>query len=79
SILYFKFEGKGFYSPFHMKITGFIVLLYLIAIPFLVQYLGRQTSCLITIFLLLTTHLILATSLLIAVNKFRKGKLKLSH
>lgn len=75
--LYIGFYGKGFYTPLHIKATGFIPMLYVFFVPLIFHYLGKDSAKFITIFVAASTYVFLVTSAFIAIYKFKRGQIKL--
>ena len=76
--IYFYFYKGGFDSPFHMKVSGFGLLIYLFLIPILVQFYGVETEKDLTLFAFLLAWLMLLVSLRAVYKKSQAGKITVS-
>lgn len=76
-ILYIAFYGKGVYSPSHIKVTGFIPMIYILFIPFIFEYLGKDLAKFITIGVAATTYFALVLSVFVAIYQFKKGQIEI--
>jgi len=72
--IYTKFYAKTYYNPFHLKIIGWIPLIYFFLIPVFVENFGRTATYLATWIVLAGTYVPLLVSVVIAIIQFKKGK-----
>jgi cardiolipin synthase len=77
--IYVKFYNNSYYLPAHIKLTGFIPMLYIFLIPFSVQYFGEKTTDIATLSIIGGTYAILLVSVIVAIPRLKKGKLKMAE
>lgn len=77
--MYVGIKTRGIYTPKHIKLTGFIPMIYIFFIPILVHQFSQRAADIVTWAILGSTYLALIVSAIVAVVLLRKGKIQATH
>jgi cardiolipin synthase len=77
--LHLYFNYGGYYIPKNIKISAYIVFLFMFFVPVIADYFGKDITILISIFVTGISYIHLLISINSTIDKAKKGKLKFTR